>query len=302
MRLLICVSILLTGCADADKLPQKDSPIEVAGYLAYKSLDEASGLARSYKNADQLWVINDGGGPVLYAINMAGAKLGKVKLVKASNRDWEDLASFSLEGQAYLVIADIGDNQRRRKYVTLYVVEEPDIDQGKTNVAWRIDFSYPEGPTDAEAIAVDVAGQRILVLSKQNIPAVLYAVPLMPDTDDTLIATRLGEIDSLPQPSRKDISNALQNKDWHWQPTAMDISTDGGSALILTYRGIYHYSRNNDEPWIDTLRNRPLGLNLGKYRNAEAIAFAARNDLAFITVEKKHAPLLRIDLNGAVNQ
>ncbi|MCH8059662.1 MAG: hypothetical protein IIA11_04300 [Proteobacteria bacterium] len=301
MRLLICVSILLTGCADADKLPQGGSPIEVTGYLQYESLDEASGLARSYKNADQLWVINDDDGPILYAINTIGAKLGKVNLVKASNRDWEDLASFSLEGQAYLVIADIGDNLRRRKIVTLYVVEEPDIDQGKTDVAWRIDFSYPEGPTDAEAIAVDVAGRRILVLSKRNIPAVLYAVPLMPDTNDTVIATRLGEIDSLPQPSQRDTRNAADSG-WYWQPTAMDISADGGSALILTYRGIYHYSRNNDEPWIDTLRNRPLGLNLGKYRNAEAIAFAPNDNLAFVTIEKMHAPLLRIDLSGAVNQ
>ena len=73
MRLLICVSILLTGCADADKLPQGGSPIEVTGYLQYESLDEASGLARSYKNADQLWVINDDDGPILYAINTIGA-------------------------------------------------------------------------------------------------------------------------------------------------------------------------------------------------------------------------------------
>ena len=301
MRLLVCVSILLASCTDTDKLPQGDSPIEVTGYLQFKSLDEASGLARSYQNADQLWVINDSGGPILYAINTVGAELGKVKLSKARNRDWEDLASFSLEGQAYLVIADIGDNLRRRNYVTLYVVEEPDVDQDKADITWRIDFSYPEGPTDAEAIAVDVAGQRILVLSKRNIPAVLYAVPLMPDTNDTVIATRLGEIDSLPQPSQRDTRNAADSG-WYWQPTAMDISTDGGSALILTYRGIYHYSRNNDEPWIDTLRNRPLGLNLGKYRNAEAIAFALSDNLAFVTIEKMHAPLLRIDLSGAVNQ
>ena len=301
MRLLVCVSILLASCTDADKLPQGGSPIEVTGYLQFKSLNEASGLARSYKNADQLWVINDSGGPILYAINTIGAKLGKVKLSKASNRDWEDLASFSLEGQAYLVIADIGDNLRRRNYVTLYVVEEPDINQDRANIAWRIDFSYPEGPTDAEAIAVDVAGRRILVLSKRNIPAVLYAVPLMPDTNDTVIATRLGEIDSLPQPSQRDIRNATVSG-WYWQPTAMDIATDGSSALILTYRGIYHYSRNNDEQWIDTLRNRPLGLSLGRYKNAEAIAFAPSDNLAVVTIEKKHAPLLRIDLNGAVNQ
>lgn len=302
MRLLIWAPILLAGCADADKAPQPDSPIEVTGHLQHKSLIEASGLAHSHKQKDILWVINDDGPPILYAVATNGAKRGKVRLAEAKNRDWEDLAAFTLDGIPYLLVADIGDNESERKNVTLYVVNEPDVDEHKAKIAWQIDFGYPDGPKDAEAIAVDAAKQRILVLTKRDIPAGLYELPLIPDTDKTLTATYLGAVDSLPQPSRRDLSLASSKKDSYWQPTAMDIAADGGSALILTYRGVYYYSRNDDEAWLEALRRRPLGLRLGKYRDAESIAFGSASDSAFVTVEKKHAPLLRVDLTGALDQ
>jgi hypothetical protein len=199
------------------------------------------------------------------------------------------------------VIADIGDNHRRRKHVTLYVIEEPALDDSRAELAWRIDFSYPDGPRDAESLAVDSAGQRIYVLSKRDIPAVLYAMPLMPppdDAHDAIIATRLGEIDNLPQPSSREFRNAM-GSGWHWQPTGMDFSVAGDRALILTYAGVYLYARDGKQTWLDALSGRPLGLSLGKIKKAESIAFAPDGDSAFVTVEKKHAALLRIDLVGS---
>jgi hypothetical protein len=302
MRLLICASILLAGCAESDKPPQVDSPIEVTGHLQYKSLDEASGLARSYKQENQLWAINDSGGPVLYAIDTAGSRLGKVKLLKASNRDWEDLASFNLDGQAYLLIADIGDNESRRKDVTIYVVEEPDVDQGNADIAWSFDFTYPSGPRDAEAVAVDVENEQILVLTKRDIPALLYRLPLIPDKNATIIAERLGAIDSLPQPTRRDINNAPVSKNWYWQPTAMDISADGKAAVILTYVGLYYYSLGDAENWFDALHTKPTLIATTRNREAESIAFGANDDVVFVTLERRRAPLLRFDLSGVSKQ
>ncbi len=302
MRLLICASILLAGCAESDKPPQVDSPIKVTGHLQYKSLDEASGLARSYKQENQLWAINDSGGPVLYAIDTAGSRLGKVKLLKTSNRDWEDLASFSLGGQAYLLIADIGDNESRRKNVTIYVVEEPDVDQGNADIAWSFDFTYPSGPRDAEAVAVDVENEQILVLTKRDIPALLYRLPLIPDKNATIIAERLGAIDSLPQPTRRDINNAPVSKNWYWQPTGMDISADGKAAVILTYVGLYYYSLGDAENWFDALHTKPTLIATTRNREAESIAFGANDDVVFVTLEQRRAPLLRFDLSGVSKQ
>ena len=271
MRLLICASILLAACADADKAPQQKSAIELAGYLDYKSLLEASGLARSGVRDDLIWAINDEGPAKLYALDSTGGKLGTVELKKASNRDWEDLASFVLDGQAYLLVADIGDNEGQRKDVSLYIAKEPAPDDDDVSIAWEIEYSYPEGPRDAEAIAVDVANEQILVLSKRDIPARLYSLPLQPGSDERLMAEFLGTVPSLPQPSRRDINSALALKDWYWQPTGMDFSAAATAALILTNRGVYYYARAADESWAEALLRSPLGLPLGNYKNAESI-------------------------------
>ena len=145
---------------------------------------------------------------------------------------------------------------------------------------------------------MDGPGERILVLSKRDIPAVLYDLPLMPGSSETIVATRLREIDSLPQPSHRESADA-KGSGWYWQPTGMDISDSGDAALILTYGGIYFYSRDNQQPWHDAFGNRPLGLKLGKYKDAESIAFAPGGDSSFVTTEGKHAPLLHVDLNDA---
>ncbi len=305
MRLLICAPLLLAACTASDRdaetrspiEPPTESPIERVGTLENRKLDETSGLAHSRLDPGILWVINDDGPAVVYAIDHKGRERGRVNIADAKNKDWEDIASFSLDGTAYLVIADIGDNQSRRKHVTLYVIEEPALDDSRAELAWRIDFSYPDGPRDAESLAVDSIGERIYVLSKRDIPAVLYAMPLL-DQHDTIIATRLGEIDSLPQPTQRETRNA-GGSGWYWQPTAMDFSVTGDRALILTYAGVNLYTRDGDQSWLGALSGHPLGLSLGKIKKAESIAFALDGDSAFVTVEKKHAALLRIDLVGS---
>jgi len=298
MRLMVCALVLLTGCQPAADSAAPKSLLTVSGQLQSSALDEASGLAASRRDPDILWVINDDGPAVLYAIDTTGATRGKTKVSKANNRDWEDLASFTLQDTPYLLIADIGDNEARRKDVTLYVVEEPDIDDDKSKIAWEFDFRYPDGPTDAEAIAVDAANERILILSKREIPAVLYELPLRPITDKTVVAKRIGTVASLPQPRRQDVVSAPLVDNWYWQPSGMDINADGSAAIVVTYDAIYYYPRGQDQDWQDVLSQPPFGLSLGRIKNAESIAFSSDGNAAFITTEKKHAPLLRVDLSG----
>ena len=183
--------------------------------------------------------MNDSGKPLLFAIDATGRALGRVELRKSDNRDWEDLASFQLDGEPYLLIADVGDNDARYKKRTLYIAKEPRSDEDKTKVDWEIDFTYPDGPRDAESVAVDIENERVLVLSKRDIPPVLYELPLRADGDKKLTARWLGTIDSLPLPSRQDVQFASKTKNWHWQPVGMDISQDNRAAVIMTYRAVY---------------------------------------------------------------
>lgn len=276
----------------------------VAGQLENEELVEASGLAASRRDPDILWSINDGGSkPRIFAFDLTGAHRGRIKLEDARNRDWEDTASFMLDGEPFLLVADVGDNDNRRKKVTFYVVAEPDLgadNKVKLKPAWQVDFRYPDGPRDAEAVAVDAANERVIILTKRNLPPVLYEVPLRPESDGTVTASRLGTIESLPRPRRQDVDEAVFTKDWHWQPTGMDLSPDGSLAAILTYRAVYVFRLEPGVSLYDSLSGQAYALGLGNFRDAESVAFSADSASIFITVERRHAPLLRIDINGAL--
>ena len=267
----------------------------MVGRLENPKIVEASGLARSQREAGVLWIMNDDGKPRLYALDLSGADVGKVDLGKADNRDWEDLASFKLDGDPYLLVADIGDNLGRRKKVTLYIAKEPKTSRDKTKVDWHVDFEYPNGARDAESAAVDVANERVLVLSKRDIPPALYEVPLR--ADGKVTARWLGTVESLPRPSRQDVEFASKTDDWHWQPTGMDISADNRAAVILTYRAVYYYLRRADQSWHEALNTEPVRISLGNFRNAEAVAFGDDARTVYVTGEDRHARVLRVDLS-----
>ncbi len=291
--------LLIAGCADPGQ-PAAHAPV-VTGRLENADIREASGLARSQRATGILWIINDGDAKELvHAVDHAGARLGEFDLKKSKNRDWEDLASFRLDDVPYLLIADVGDNNAKRRYRTLYIVEEPQVaKKQKATIAWRLDFSYPDGPRDVESVAVDVENQRVLILSKRDIPPQLYEVPLRPESGDRIVATLLGPVVSLPRPRREDVEFAPLRNDWYWQPTGMDISQDNLAAVILTYRAVYYYVRRPEQDWFEALNGKPRRISLGNFKNAEAVAFGDDRRTVFVTGENKHSRVLRIDLNGA---
>lgn len=268
----------------------------VAGTLQSPAIVEASGLAHSRRRQDLLWVINDGGEePVLHAVTPDGEALGAVRVAGADNRDWEDLAAFSYEGSSWLLVADIGDNGGIRDHLTLYVVPEPEPGDGEVAPAWTVRYTYPDGPHDAEAVAVDGEAGRIYVLTKRTEPAELHALPLRPpESAGVLTSTLVTGVDSLP--GREDAVGLLAAAvPYHWQPTGMDIAADGSAVVILTYADVYYYPRRPAETWADALAREPLPLGMPLVPIAEAVAFDGRGRSLFITAEGRHAPLLRFD-------
>ena len=289
--------LLLAVAACSNPEPPTAPAFSVSGKLQDPKILEASGLARSHRQANLLWIINDDGA-IAHAVDHAGARSGEFKLKNSRNRDWEDLASLTLHDKPYLMIADIGDNTAQRKHLSLYFVAEPDADKtNEAEVAWRVRYRYADGPRDAESAAVDVEKQRVLILSKRDLPPRLYAVPLHSGSDEVLTATFLGAINSLPRPSQTDVKLAPVTADWYWQPVGMDISADNLAAVILTYRALYYYERRPRMSWFAALNTLPIRISLGNFRNAEAVAFGDDARTVFVTGENKHSRLLRIDLS-----
>ena len=100
----------------------------VTGQVASRAIIEASGMVASRKNPGVLWVHNDSGDSArVFALSYHGDLLASYNLTGASAVDWEDMAlgPGPDPGKEYLYLADIGDNRRKRSFVTIYRIPEP---------------------------------------------------------------------------------------------------------------------------------------------------------------------------------
>lgn len=303
---LTLLAYLFAATLPATADPASRRAPELAGQLEDSRLVEVSGLAASGLADEVLWLLNDGGAsPSVHAIDPRGGALAEVMLQPADNRDWEDIAVFELDGKPQLLAADIGDNGAKHESSVLYIVPEPAVGKfdGPLSAEPRtVRFRYPDGPRDAESLAVDAAARTAYVLSKRDIPPKLYSVAIDAPGDEPVVAELLGPITSLPAPTAADIRLAPIRKDWHWQPTAMDFSRDGRLAAILTYHHVFVFEREPGQDWYSALNGTPHKISIKPVRGAEALGFAADGKSLYLTVERRHAPLFRIDLDFAATE
>lgn len=93
------------------------------------TLQEISGLEKL--DDSTLIAINDGGNSAeIYLLNLSGKIIHTVKVDGVKNKDWEDLAS---DGKR-LFIADIGNNQNKRKSLSILIVDLDDLTKRRPTV------------------------------------------------------------------------------------------------------------------------------------------------------------------------
>lgn len=253
------------------------------------AITEASGLAVSPTDPAFLWIVNDSGGSAeLHLVATDGCHRGSVTIEGATNRDWEDLAAFSYGGKNYLLIADTGDNSSKRKFCTLYIVAEPSLPangksiSGKNPIAWKIDFTYEDGPRDCEAVGVDVAAEKIILINKRTeIPSV-YELHLHPKKNP--IARKIGATETRAEGLAASV--AFGN-----QPTGMDISADGMMAAVVTYYGVFVFKRDKEGSWAEAFSRKPEALGTHGLQQAESVAFARDGKYIFAVSEKANSPI-----------
>ena len=306
---LLTSLLLLTACGheDGDQDVANTGPvtIERTGYLKQDKLLEASGMHASRSHDGDFFVHNDEGKPRLYVIDEKGSDLGNITVVPAKNKDWEDITSIPVDGnKRWLVAGDIGDNMARRKYIKLYFFEEPAPGKkkkrykGEVDLQHWIDLTYPDGPRDCESLAYDPVGEQILLLSKRDKPARLYAIDLKTALSErNAELTFVGEISSLRPPTPADREQFGGRTDFISQPTGLDISSDGSEAVIITYRSIYRFKRNPDEDWLSAFQRKPIEVVGPPAPQNEAIAYSADGQFIYVTTEKIPAPVFRIRFN-----
>ncbi|MEO5712693.1 MAG: hypothetical protein ABIT37_04320 [Luteolibacter sp.] len=255
------------------------------------AVNEASGLAVSPKNDHFLWTLNDSGGaPDLHLLTTDGEDRGKVTVTNAANLDWEDMASFTLDGKSYLLIADTGDNNAVRPIRTIHILLEPTLPadgqklSGSVTTAWHIDFTYEGGPRDCESVAVDAVAEKIIILSKRTKPPEVYEMPLRaPKTSNPLALKKTG-VTSVDSPAGNSLPFASQ-------PTGLDISEDRSLAAVVTYYGVFLFTRKPEESWTEAFSHKPQPLAPHTLPQAESVAFSKDGRRIYVVSEGKNSPI-----------
>lgn len=172
MFMIVCVDLLVYPCllvALASSAAAQYQAPRVLADVRIPKLTESSGMAASRLHPGVVWTHNDSGkGPWLFAIDRKGKLLSRWQVAGARSYDWEDMAI----GPRGLYIGDIGDNGRKRPYITVYRIPEPNPNAakpGRTAAAEGFRFTYPDGPHDAEALLVHPKTGDLYIVSKAHL-------------------------------------------------------------------------------------------------------------------------------------
>jgi hypothetical protein len=259
--MVMVLTLMLPGLAAANpaSASQGSGGCRPSGNLmALAELSEASGLVASRTTAGRLWLHNDSGAPVLFAVDQHGKSAGRLTVTGARVEDWEALATGPCGSGSCLYIGDIGDNGARRKQITIYRVPEP-AQAGGSAKAEVFSATYPDGAQDAEALMVAPDGAVIIVTKGEAGPIAAYRFPksLQPNT-----IMRLEKI------------GVLANKAGNDKITDGAFSSDGQWVALRTKTALTFY-RGADFLKGDFGNGRRVDLSGLREPQGEAIAFGA---------------------------
>lgn len=184
-------------------------------------LKEASGVAASRKFPGRLYHLNDSGDSGRFFItDMDGKNTTPVPVMGFAPVDTEalSLGPCGTRGSC-LFLGDIGDNEINRKSIEIVVVDEVEHFPQTVRPRQRLTLRYPDGPHDAESMAVHPNG-TIFILTKERPARLFKADPRLPTQTLTPVTTL--------DPGGK--------------PTDMAISDDGARLLVLTYVDAMEYT------------------------------------------------------------
>lgn len=258
-------------------------------------ISEASGLAVSRTTPNAVWLHNDSGDlPRLFLIGLQGTTLGIVNVKDVTATDWEDICSFELDDASWLLVGDIGDNQRMRgtksRPCQLLLLKEPKlklpsatkmIAQSTVEVVRRIEFQFPDGAHDCESLAVDTVSRTILLVTKADpFESALYSLPLALTTGkESLTAERLAPLG---------VTYA----------TAMDVSSDGRHLAIVNMFSGVMLTREDPEKqsWAEASRGSITVLTLPIRKQGESVCFTGDGNSLLLNSEGKSQPLWQVQL------
>jgi hypothetical protein len=301
MRLWVRLRALLVFIAVASCGVKLDAwPRQAAGYkdavkvadLQEKGITESSGIAASRRTPGVYWVHNDSGdGANLYATDRKGRALASFTLTGATAVDWEDMAAAGTGEEARLYIGDIGDNGRNRDDTCVYRVYEPEVDvaltghAGKTMLAEKLPFRYPDGHHDAETLMVHPVSQDVFIVTKEESGVSgVYKFPTPLTRNRTVTLEKVGSV-RFTNPLR------LRGNNVGKLATAGDISPDGLRIVIRTYTDAFEWTASPEQSIGSALAAKARAVAVPWLGQYEAICYSHDGKSLLTTSEGRPCPL-----------
>ncbi|MCW2769445.1 MAG: hypothetical protein JWR27_878 [Aeromicrobium sp.] len=176
--LLIALLVIVIASSLVDRADGAEgSPVEVSR-IDDPRVTESSGLVVSRSVEDLAYTINDSGNaPILFAVRIStGAVVGTTTL----GTELIDAEALSIDRDGTIWIADTGDNRGQRTDAALLALPEPGAGNTIVTSVAHYPLTYPDGPRDVEALAIDPGSGRKLLLTKGLLGGEVYAVPDQP--------------------------------------------------------------------------------------------------------------------------
>ena len=266
--MVLCAAVVMaTGMAVGTSASSQLDPsvCKASGSLMrLTGLPEASGLVASRATPGRLWSHNDSGTPELIAFDAKGNITGRVSITGARVEDWEALASAPCGKGNCLYVADIGDNDGKRRDISIYRVQEPAKAGGSVQVDAVVRASYPDGGHDAEALLAAPDGTLYIVTKGDTGEVALYRVPRESSGNAAVKLERVG------QPLTKGSPAADA------RITDGAISPDGQWVVLRTRTALVFY-RASDFLKGSFREARRIDLKSLGEAQGEAVAFGAAN-------------------------
>ncbi len=261
-----------------------DEALDFQCVLQDRRINESSGLAFSRRSTAHVWTHNDSGDkPRLYAVDIQGRLTAKVELKsKLKAEDWEDIAAMDDQGRPRLIVADCGDNQGKRKSISLIILDEPDPTQSiKLKDFQQVQIRYPDGAHDCEAIAIDVDRREVLLFTKSALPICHVFAAKLP-ANDSIADKRIKKI-----VAETIITLAVP------MVTGADIDRNSGDLWLSSYLGALKYPHQQGLSLRQQLIQTPSVVKLPAWKQIEAIA-VDHDGRVWVTSEGKQAPMGRL--------
>jgi hypothetical protein len=215
------------------------------------------------------WTHADSGEPWVWAVDSAGARVGRVRLAGTTVVDWEDIELAECGDVDCLYVADTGDNSERRTTVRVHRLLEPDPATDTIVPAETFELRLPDGPRDIEALFV-LPGERLHLVTKGRNHAVsVYRYPgalRAGSTVEVEEVQRLGdELRALPR-----------------QVTAASADREGARVAVRTYETVTFFRVEADT--LAPVEDGPLNLRTLRETQGEGVG-VGEDGLVVLTSE-----------------